>query len=99
MEYKNKVSQVASVGEKMRDFETEFIKVLNVNIHRNGETESEFPDVELHIEVTDKKENYGSTYTYPISEEVKSHNDDMYLFDTVTNWDVETVTLRMGLKE
>lgn len=69
----------------------QYIEVLNAYWDTGVEDEEKV--FEIHVEVEEEKRGIdSSTYTYPVADFGREHG--LYLWDTVTDWEREKITLR-----
>jgi len=96
----NKIQEVADKAMAFeQEFEHQFLEVVDVYYDYMHDDEGDLPQYQTHVVVQDKKRDsddmYGATYTYPVHD--FGVEQGLYLFDTVTNWEDRTVTLRFGI--
>jgi hypothetical protein len=96
----DKIQEVADAAQKFKDeFNHEFLEVKEVFYDYMPDDEGDLPQYQTHVVVQDKKRDsddmYGRTYTYPVRDFGVERG--LYLFDTVTDWNDRTVTLRFGI--
>lgn len=90
-----KVQWVYDAAEEFDNgIESDFIEVVSSWHEADVANPNSLPQYRVHVTVRDTS-GIGSSYCYPAAE--RGREMGLYLFDTVTNWGDDTVTLRFGL--
>jgi hypothetical protein len=89
------------IGEIVRDFEenagTRFLNVKEAFWNRGADGEEIVYEVHVVIEESKEITARVNTYCYPAADFGRERG--LYLYDTVVNWNDETVTLRFRFEE
>jgi len=91
---RNKVYEI--VQEFKDDCEPMFIEVIDAYCDIKHYEDGEFPQYEIHVVIEDDFDYEDNTYCYPVAEFGRDRG--LFLFDTVTNWQENKITLRFGME-
>lgn len=95
----NKVNELNVIAQQFEEeFDSEFYEIVETSYdYKPEDYDGEFPEYELHVVIQEKNhKNYSNAYTYPAAQFGRDRG--LFLFDTVTNWTDNTITLRFGLE-
>jgi len=91
----NKIQEVADAAQAFEeDFEHDYLSVEEAYYEYDADDGGSLPQYRTHVVISDVND-YETTYTYLVRD--FGVEQGLYLFDTVTNWEDRTVTLRFGI--
>lgn len=91
-------SKISSIITEFRnECNPQFLNVKEVFWDRGTDGEEIVYEVHVVIEEDDEGPKHLNTYCYPVANFGRERG--MYLYDTVANWDDETVTLRFRFED
>lgn len=89
------------IGSIIVDFEEncnpDFQNIIDVFWDRGADGNEIVHEIHVEIEDAGKAMSFQNTYCYPVAEFGRERG--LYLWDTVTNWEDKTVTLRFRFEE
>ena len=91
---RNRVYKI--VQEFKKDCDPMFIKVIDAYCDIKNYDDGEFPQYEIDVIIEDGSGYEDNTYCYPVAEFGRERG--LFLFDTVSNWQENKVTLRFGME-
>jgi len=91
----NPIDHTIEAIDDLKNLDPEFLEIVDIYYEYEITDEADFPQYRAHVVIEDDGPGSSGTYCYPIAEYAREEWD-LFLFDTVTNWDEETVTLRFG---
>jgi len=92
-----KRKRVYEIVQEFKDnCEPMFFEVIDAYCDIKHYEDGEFPQYEIHVIIKDEFDCEDDTYCYPVAEFGRDRG--LFLFDTVTNWQENKITLRFGME-
>lgn len=94
----DKIQRIYEIAQEFeQDFENEFLEVVETFHEYEATDVGDFPQYRVHVKIQEKDFSiYTNQYCYPVAEFGRERG--LFLFDTVTDWEEKTITLRFGLE-
>lgn len=92
---KDKIREVADAAQTFeQEFNHDYLTIEEAYYDYDAHEGGPLPQYRTHVVIKDK-DAYETTYTYPVHD--FGVEQGLYLFDTVTNWEEKTITLRFAI--
>jgi len=93
---KKPVHQIHECAQVFKqEFENDYLNIVGVFHQYDNIDSGPLPQYRVHVTIEDEwKSEYEPSYTYPVAEFGRSLG--LFLFDTVTKWEDNQITLRFG---